>query len=70
MPKKRLTKRERHWAFQHAKQHVLEAITETEIDEHHSIINECGEPRFDIQAEVMQTLAQFKKLIRSVKYAD
>lgn len=65
---KKLTERERRWAFQHAKRHMLEAITDVQIDESHSVINECGIPRPDIQAEVMYILDQFKKQIRGIKY--
>lgn len=67
---KSLTKAERKWAFQHAKYHVLESINDAMTEEAHSIINECGMPRPDIQEIVLDELMKFKKLIRAIKFDD
>lgn len=62
-----MTKREKLASFRHAKQHAVEAITEVLTDEHHSILRVDGEPRRDMQAEVMRHLEGFLKQIKRAK---
>lgn len=68
MPEKKMTKAERRWAFQHAKQHAIEAINDTLTDERHSSIKQDGVFRPDIQSEVIEELKRIKRTIRARKF--
>lgn len=63
-----LTTREKRACFQHAKEHIKEAINEALFEEHHSIMEVDGKERRDMQAQTENYMRQLLGMIRSVKY--
>ncbi len=58
------TLKERRWAFNHAKKHAIEALTEVLTEEHHSAIMQDGKARPDLQDIVEAHLEHLLRLVK------
>ncbi len=66
-PRKKLSNKEKAWAWRHAKEHIVEALKEVLTEEHHSHIEIDGVVRNDVHSEVMRNLEYFLKLVRKTR---
>lgn len=77
----KLTRKQRAWAYKHAKEHIVEALQEALTEEHHSVVVVAAAPEtvvgdeFDAQADmihkvVMHHMERWLKAIRTERAKD
>jgi hypothetical protein len=63
-----MTKKEQRAVYSHAKQHVIEAIEDALMDEHHSVMRVDGVERRDMQLLAERYMVEFLRQIQRTKF--